>query len=177
MNLIFCLEKVVIKIMEKVLINKKNIWQVLIKSNIQNVLTNLVITNWGKGVLQIGAAFLLQIGAAFLLQIRARFITNKGRYYKLGQSLLQIGAGITNWSKVYYKLGQILQIGANYYKLGRTTRWNKNTYQMTYRYFISISYLSLYINLISFSYFFHSGRSKGVRKTLLLKEGMSSNDL
>ena len=56
----------------------------LIKSNIQDVLTNLVITNWGKGVLQIGAAFLLQIGgkrvlqigAAFLLQIRARFITN-----------------------------------------------------------------------------------------------------
>ena len=56
----------------------------LIKSNIQNVLTNLVITNWGKWVLQIGAAFLLQIGAnayyklgqLFLLQIRARFITN-----------------------------------------------------------------------------------------------------
>ena len=73
------MEKVIIKIMEKVLISKKNIWQVLIKSNIQDVLTNLVITNWGKGVLQIGAAFLLQIGqigAAFLLQIRARFITN-----------------------------------------------------------------------------------------------------
>ena len=93
----------------------------LIKSNIQDVLTNLVITNWGKGVLQIGAVFLLQIGAAFLLQIRARFIANWGRYYKLGQSLLQIGAGITNWGKVYYKLRQVLQIGANYYKLGHNT--------------------------------------------------------
>ena len=97
----------------------------------QNVLTNLVITNWGKGVLQIGAAFLLQIGAnAYyklgqlfyyklgqgLLQIRAgitnwgKFITNWGRYYKLGQSLLQIGAGITNWSK-------LLQIGAQQPKI------------------------------------------------------------
>ena len=71
------------------------------------------ITNWGKRI--------LQIGAAFLLQIRARFITNWGRYYKLGQILLQIGAGITNWGKVYYKLRQVLQIGANYYKLGHNT--------------------------------------------------------
>ena len=67
------MEKVIIKIMEKVLINKKNILQVLIKSNIQDVLTNLVITNWGKGVLQIGAAFLLQIGA--------------NAYYKLGHNI------------------------------------------------------------------------------------------
>ena len=50
-------------------------------------------------MLQIGAALfyynlgktLLQIEAASLLQIRAKFITNWGRYYKLGQ-LLQIGA-------------------------------------------------------------------------------------
>ena len=39
----------------------------------------------------------------------------------MGQILLQIGAGITNWGKVYYKLGQVLQIGANYYKLGHNT--------------------------------------------------------
>ena len=82
------------------------------KSNIQDVLTNLVITNWGKGVLQIGAAFLLQIGANACYKLGQLF------YYKLGQSLLQIRAGITNWGKVYYKLGQVLQIGANYYKLG-----------------------------------------------------------
>ena len=50
-------------------------------------------------MLQIGAAFfyyklgrtLLQIGAASLLQIRASVVTNWGSYYKLGQ-LLQIGA-------------------------------------------------------------------------------------
>ena len=40
-------------------------------------------------------------------------------YYKLGQTLLQIGqpllqngAAITNWDKMYYKLGQVLQIRA-----------------------------------------------------------------
>ena len=68
----------------------------------------ICITNWGKLVLQIGAALfyyklgqtLLQIGAALLLQIS-----------KLGQALLQIGAkSITNWDR-YYKLGQLLQIG------------------------------------------------------------------
>ena len=33
-------------------------------------------------------------------------------YYKLGQTLLQNRAAITNWGKMYYKLGQILQIRA-----------------------------------------------------------------
>ena len=55
--------------------------------------------NWGKLVLQIGAALiyyksgqtLLKIGAASLLQIRASVVTNWGSYYILGQ-LLQIGA-------------------------------------------------------------------------------------
>ena len=28
------------------------------------------------------------------------------------QTLLQTGAAITNWGKLYYKLGQLLQIGA-----------------------------------------------------------------
>ena len=50
---------------------------------------------------------MLQIGAASF-------------YYRLGQTLLQIGAAsllqisasvVTNWSR-YYKLGQLLQIGA-----------------------------------------------------------------
>ena len=77
-------------------------------------------------MLQIGAALfyyklgqmLLEIGPALLLQIGATVVTNWGRYYKLGQPLLQkgqliqIGAQfITNWGR-YYKLGQLLQIGA-----------------------------------------------------------------
>ena len=57
-------------------------------------------------MLQIGAALfyyklgqtLLQIGAASLLQIRASVVTNWGKI-------------ITNWSR-YYKLGQLLQIRA-----------------------------------------------------------------
>ena len=69
-------------------------------------------------MLQIGAALfyyklgqtLLQIGAASLLQIRASVVTNWGSYYKLGQPLLQNRAAITNWGKMYYKLGQVLQI-------------------------------------------------------------------
>ena len=69
---------------------------------------------------QNGAAFfyyklrqtLLQIGAASLLQIGTSVVTNWGSYYKLGQLLSQTKAAITNWIKVYYKLGQVLQIRA-----------------------------------------------------------------
>ena len=74
----------------------------------------------GQACITIGAALfyyklgltLLQIGAASLLQIRESVVTNWGSYYKLGQLLLQNRAAITNWGKVYYKLGQVLQIGA-----------------------------------------------------------------
>ena len=48
-------------------------------------------------VLQIEAKLVLQIGAALLLlQIRANVVTKSGSYSKLWQSVLQIGAGITN---------------------------------------------------------------------------------
>ena len=71
-------------------------------------------------MLQIGAALfyyklgqtLLQIGAAFLLQVGASAVTNWGSYYKLGQQLLQNRTAITSWGKIYYKLGQVLQIRA-----------------------------------------------------------------
>ena len=71
-------------------------------------------------MLQIGAALfyyklgqtLLQIGAASLLQIRASIVTNWGSYYKLGQTLLQSRLPITNWGKMHYQLGQVLQIMA-----------------------------------------------------------------
>ena len=55
---------------------------------------------------------LLSIGAASLLQIRANVVTNWGSYYKLWQPLLQDRAVITNWGKMCYKLGQVLQIRA-----------------------------------------------------------------
>ena len=71
-------------------------------------------------MLQIGAALfyyklgqtLLQIGAPSLLQNGASIVTNWGTYYKLGQPLLQNRAAITNWCKIYYKLGQVVQIRA-----------------------------------------------------------------
>ena len=71
-------------------------------------------------MLQIGAPLfyyklgqtLLQIGAASLLQIRACVGTNWSRYYKLGKPLLQNRAAIINWGKIYYKLEQVLQIRA-----------------------------------------------------------------
>ena len=58
-------------------------------------------------MLQIGAALfhyklgktLLQIGAASLLQIGASAVTNWGSYYKLRQQLLQNRAVITNWGR------------------------------------------------------------------------------
>ena len=80
----------------------------------------ICITNWGMLVLQIRSALfyyklgqtLVQIGGASLLQIGAGVATNWGSYYKLGQPLLQNRAAITNWGKIYYKLGQVLQIRA-----------------------------------------------------------------
>ena len=80
----------------------------------------MCITNWGKLLLKIGAALfyyklgqtLLQIGAASLLQIGASVVTNWGSYCKLEQPLFQNRAVITNWGKIYYKLGQLLLSGA-----------------------------------------------------------------
>ena len=56
-------------------------------------------------MLQIGAVLfyyklgqtLLQIGTDSILQIRPNFVTNSGSYYILGQPLLQIRAIITYW--------------------------------------------------------------------------------
>ena len=78
------------------------------------------MTSLGKLALHIGAALfhyklgqtLLQFGSALLLQIRASVVTNRDSYYKLGQPLLQNRAAITNWGKIYYKRGQVLQITA-----------------------------------------------------------------
>ena len=50
---------------------------------------------------------LLQIGAASFYYKLGQF-----NYYKSGQVLLQIRAAITNQGDHYYKLGQLLQIGA-----------------------------------------------------------------
>ena len=80
----------------------------------------ICITYWGKLVLQVGAApfyyklgqTLLQIGAASLLQIGASFATNYGSYYKLWEPLLQSREAIRNCGKIYSKMGQVLQIRA-----------------------------------------------------------------
>ena len=59
-----------------------------------------------------------------------KFISNRGNvYYKLEHLHYKLGQSydtnhgsffvITNWGKMYYKkLGQALQVGANFYKLG-----------------------------------------------------------
>ena len=64
-------------------------------------------------MLQIGAAlFYYKLGQT-LLQIGTSVVTtNWGSYYKLGQPLLQNRAAIRNWATMYYKLGQMLQIMA-----------------------------------------------------------------
>ena len=59
-----------------------------------------------------------KLGPAGVTNWSSFIITNWGSYYKLGQPLLQNRAAITNWGKIYYKLGryyklvQLLQIGA-----------------------------------------------------------------
>ena len=66
---------------------------------------------------------MLQIGAAlFYYKLGQRcYKLGQLRYCKLGQVLLQIGAAITNWDKIYYKLGQVLQIRAIIRNWGITT--------------------------------------------------------
>ena len=79
-------------------------------------------------MLQIGVALLyyklgqtlLQIGAASLLRIRGNVVTNWGSYYKLGQPLLQNRAAITNWGKMSSRLGQVLQTRAIITNWGKT---------------------------------------------------------
>ena len=63
------------------------------------------VTNWGSFVL-------LQIRANVVTNWGSFIITNWGSYYKLGQSLFKNRAAITNCGKIYYKLGQVLQISA-----------------------------------------------------------------
>ena len=48
-----------------------------------------------------------------LSQIGKTVVTNWSSYYKLGKPLLQNRAAITNWGKMYYKLWQLLQLGQN----------------------------------------------------------------
>ena len=64
---------------------------------------------------------LLQIGATSLLQIRASVVANWRSHYKLVQPLLQNRAAITNWGKTYYKLGQVLPIKTIITNWGITT--------------------------------------------------------
>ena len=55
-------------------------------------------------MLQIGVAlFYYKLGQTLLL-IGASVVTNWSSYYNLGQPLLQNRATITNWGKIYHKL-------------------------------------------------------------------------
>ena len=64
---------------------------------------------------------MLQIGAASVLQIGESVVRNCGSYYRLGQPLLQNKAAITNWGKMYYKLGQVLEISSVIANWGHNT--------------------------------------------------------
>ena len=44
-----------------------------------------------------GQLFLLQVGSSAITNWDSSIITNQGSYYKLGQTLLQVRAVITNW--------------------------------------------------------------------------------
>ena len=80
-------------------------------------------------MLQIGAALfyyklgqtLLQIGAASLLQIRAIVVTNWGSYYKLGQPLLQNRAAIQIGAKCITNWGRHYKFRAIITNWGITT--------------------------------------------------------
>ena len=59
-----------------------------------------------------GQACVAYWGSFVSLQIRASIVTNWGSYDKLEQPLSQNRIAITNWSKMYGKLGLVLQIRA-----------------------------------------------------------------
>ena len=107
-----------------------------------------VITNWGSFILlQIGASVITNWGSFFLLQIGANvitswgslIITNQGKFYYKSEQLLQIRATvIINWGS-YYKLGQtLLQIRA------AITNWGITTFTMMLQTvtFKALTYLS-----------------------------------
>ena len=73
----------------------KSVSRLASRTNILTIyykLEQVFITNWGS----------------LIITKWGGIITKWGIYHKLGQPLLQIGAAITNWDKLYY----ILQIGA-----------------------------------------------------------------
>ena len=70
------------------------------------------VTNWGSFVLlQIRENIVTKWGS-FIIPDWDSVKKNWGSYYKLGQMLLQNSTVIANWSKINYKLGQLLQTGA-----------------------------------------------------------------
>ena len=92
------------------------------------------MTNWGKLVLQIGVTLfyyklgqtLLQIGAASLLQTEASVVVYWGQLLQIRLRLLQNQTAITNWDEIFYKLGQVLQIRAIITNWGITIRLSIN---------------------------------------------------
>ena len=122
------------------------------------------VTNWGPLFYYELGQTLLQTGTASLLQIRASFVTNFGSYYWLGKTLLQNRVAITNWSKTYYKLGQVLQIRAIISDWGIRNTWlflfvnisgklstiNENTSRISeyhlYRYHLVLPWLPQYFS-------------------------------
>ena len=75
---------------------------------------------------------MLPLGAASLLQIRASVVTDWGSYYIMRQPLLQNSAAIINWGKIYYELGQVLQIRIIIKNLCITPSMSKFIYHLTY---------------------------------------------
>ena len=53
-----------------------------------------------------------KLGQLCFISNQGKYCCKLGRYYILGQPLLQNRATITNCGKMYYKLGQVLQIRA-----------------------------------------------------------------
>ena len=69
------------------------------------------VTNWGDFFYYKLGETLLQIGS-FIITNWGNCCYKLGSYYKLGQPFLYNRAAITSWSKIYSKLGQVLQIRA-----------------------------------------------------------------
>ena len=120
------------------------------------------VTNWSSFVLlQIRANVWANWGI-FIIEIGASFVANWGSYYKLGQPLLQNRAAITNCGKMYYKLGQVLQIRAI------ITNWDITSCNFK---FVSL----VYVKALSISYF--KRIEKGKQLVVTISTFMEAGDI
>ena len=127
---------VLLQIRVNVVTNWCNFVLLQIRANGVTSWCSFIITNWDKYCCKLGQ----------LLQIGATFIRKWGSFYKLGQNLLQIGAGITNQGN-YYKLGCNNLCFVDLQQKGYDSIWRNGLFDKLYSYGVSEKFITLLENI------------------------------